>query len=463
MRRRNPRTKSRKAERARRAAAAAFLVLLGLLGFAAAGRAEEREERRPRVVVEFGIDGYQRAYYRPSFQFAGNAPLLGRTRSYVDFAYIQRANGQLEGPIDFWLDAGLERKVSESISVGASLTHFCRHVTSRSNPYILNHNELVGRADWKRGAFKLGVGYGAYLGGSPGLSRLAVFSLSISPLLLPELSFESELKWADFSELYHEASLALGLGRGIDLILRSKRSYGLPAETFIGVRIASDGAARDTVDRFDLFFGVTPFHDDYKLLGAGGFRLVFLRAPERRLLVNVDFATPILAGSGFFGRFWPDRMIYDVDAQYEIAGRGFFAAWYARYLLDMPSDRAIPFQGRLGTGLLVRNKPDFDALDAPFRIEAFAGLDFRWTLDYGLKAGINTVKAKPFDVGAEVHWRRAGGSPAYEVKAFAALGKEISVRPFAGIRKLGRFAMDPPADEPASQDWILGVSFLKWY
>lgn len=455
MRRRNPRTKHPKADRA---LVAALLAVFGCVGL---GRAAE--DRRPRVLVEFGIDAYQRAYYRPSFEFSGDAPLLGRTRAFLDLAYLQRANGRLEGPIDFWLDAGLERKLSPAVSVGASLTHFCRHVTSRANPYILNYNEAVGRVFWTPGAFKLGVGFGGYLGGSPGLSRLAVFDLSVSPFILPELSFESELKWADFSELYHEAGLAFALGRGIDLVLRSSRTYGLPTETFIGVRFGSDGEAQDYVDRFDMTFGLTPFHDDYKLVGEGGFRLIFLRAAERRLLINVDFATPILAQRRFFGRFWPDRMIYSFDAQYEIAASGFFAAWYARYTLDMPSDRPAPFAGRLGTGLLVRNRPDFEALDSPFRIEAFAGLDFGWTLDYGLRAGINTVEARPFDVGAEVDWKRAGGSPAYEIKAFAALGKEVSLRPFVGIRRLGRFALDPPADESAKQDWMIGVSFLKWY
>jgi len=455
MRRRSPRTRRPKAERILAAA------LLAALGWIAPGLVAE--ERQPRVRIEFGIDAYQRAYYRPSFEFIGDAPLLGKTRAFVDLAYLQRANGKLEGPIDFWLDAGLERKLSRSVTLGASLSHFCRHVTSRSNPYILNFNELVGRVAWTPGPFKLGFGYGGYLGGSPGLSGLAVIDLGISPLLLPELSFESEFKWADFSRVYHEAGLVFALGRGIDLVLRSSRTYGLPTETFIGIRLASDGAAQNYVDRFDMTVSLPPFHDDYKLFGEGGFRLIFLRAAERRLLVNVEFTTPILDGRRFFGSFWPDRMIYNVDAQYEIAGNGFYAAWYSRYTLDMPADRAARFAGRLGTGLLVRNRADFESLDAPFRIEAFAGIDFGWTLDYGLRAGINTVDAKPFDIGAELDWRRTGGGPAYEIKAFAALGKEISVRPFLGLRKLGLFAMDPAADEPVGQDWVVGISFLKWY
>jgi hypothetical protein len=455
MPRRSPRTRHPKAERA---LLAAFLIVLG-----AAGPARAAEERKPRVLVEFGIDAYQRTYYRPSFEFAGEAPLLGETRAFLDLAYLQRANGRLEGPIDFRLDAGFERKLSDAVSVGASLTHFCRHVTSRSNPYILNYNEAVGRVAWTSGAFKLSAGFGGYLGGSPGLSRLAVFGFAIDRLLLPELSFESELKWADFSELYHEAGFALSLGRGIDLLLRSSRTYGLPAETFIGVRFASDGVSQNYVDRFDMTFGLTPFHDDYKLVGEGGFRLAFLRAAGRRLLVDVEFDTPILNGRRFLGQFWPDRMIYDVGAQYEIAGRGFFAAWYARYTLDMPSDRAVPFAGRLATGLIVRNRPDFDALDSPVRIEAFAGIDLSRTLDYGLRLGLNTVAGRLLDVGLELDWKRTGASPAYDIRAFAALGREISIRPFLGIRKLGLYALDPPADEPVRQDWMFGVSFLKWY
>ena len=455
MRRKSPRTKRPRAERALLAA------LLAVLGFS--GHARAAEERKPRVLVEFGIDAYQRAYYRPSFEFVADAPLLRDTRMFLDLAYLQRANGRLEGPIDFWLDAGAERRMSKALSIEASLTHFCRHVTSRSNTYILNFNEAVGRVAWTPGAFRLGLGFGAYLGGSPGLSRLAVFDFRIPRVVLPELTFEGELKWVDFSTLYHEAGFTLALGRGIDLVLRSSRTYGLPAETFIGMRLASDGAAQDFIDRFDMTFGLTPFHNDYKLVGEGGFRLIFLRAAGRRLLVDVEFTTPILNGRGFFAQFWPDRMIYNIDAQYEVAGRGFVAAWYARYTLDMPSDRSAPFAGRLGTGLIVRNRPDFDALDTPVRIEAFAGVDFSRVLDFGFRAGINTVAGKPFDVGAELDWKRTGGNPAYELKAFAAVGKEISVRPFIGVRRLGLYSPDAPADEPVRQEWMFGVSFLKWY
>jgi hypothetical protein len=455
MRRRSPRTKRPKAERA---LLATLLVLLGYAGPARAG-----EERKPRVRIEFGIDAYQRAIYRPSFEFVSAAPLLGGTTVLFDLAYLQRANGQLEGPVDFRLNGGLEKRLAKAVSVRASLAHFCRHVTSRSNPYILNYNEAVGRVAWTPGAFRLGLGFGLYLGGSPGLSRIVVLDFDIARLILQELSFESELKWTDFSEIYHEAGLAFALGRGIDLVLRSSRTYGLPTETFIGVRLASDGAAQSFVDRFDLTFGLAPSHDDYKLVGEGGFRLIFLRAAERRLLVDVEFDTPILNGSRFLGQFWPDRMIYNIGAQYEITGRGFVAAWYARYTLDMPSDRAVPFAGRLGTGLIVRNRPDFAALDAPLRVEAFAGIDFGRALDFGIRAGANTVAGKPFDVGAELDWRRTGGSPAYELKAFAAMGKEISIRPFVGVRRLGLYSPDPPADEPVRKEWMFGVSFLKWY
>lgn len=455
MRRRSPRTKSPKAERA---LLAALLALLGCAGPVRAG-----EERASRVRIEFGIDAYQRATYRPSFEFVSDTPLLGGATAFFDLAYLQRANGQLEGPIDFRLNGGLEKRLSKAVSVGASLTHFCRHVTSRSNPNILNYNEAVGRIAWTPGALRLGLGFGAYLGGSPGLSRLVVLDFDIARLILPELSFESEIKWTDFSEIYHEAGLSFALGRGIDLVLRSSRAFGLPAETFIGARFASDGAARDLVDRFGVSFGLTPFHDATKLVATGGFRLVFLRTDGRRLLVNVGFDTPILNGSRFFGQFWPDRMIHGVDAQYEVAGRGFFAAWYARYTLDMPADRAAPFAARLGTGLIVRNQPDFDALESTLRIEAFAGIDFGRALDFGLRAGANTVAGKPFDVGAELDWRRTGGRPAYEIKAFAAMGKEISIRPFVGIRRLGLYSLDPPAGEPVGQEWMFGVSFLKLY
>jgi len=445
-----------------RAERAVLLVLLAVLpGLARPARAAQ--ERRARLLVEFGIDGAQRKYYRPSFSFVTALPFIRRTGAFFDLAYLQRSNGRLQGPIDFQLVAGLERQISDTLSADLSLTHFCRHVTSVDNPYILNFNEAVGRVRLAAGSLRLGLGFGGYVGGSPGHSRLLAFDARAGRFVLPELSIEAALKWADFADLYYEAGLALALGPGIDLLLRSARTYGLPAESFIGLRLASDGAAQDRVARFDMTFGLTPFHDDYKLVAGGGYRLVFLKTDARRLLVNISFDTPILNGRGFFAQFWPDRMLYAVEAQYEVAGRGFFAAWYGRYTLDMPSDRPAPFAARLATGLVVRNRPDFDVLDAPVRIEASAGYDFRGALDAGLRAGANTVGGRPFDVGADFDWRLADGRSAYEVRLFAALGREISIRPFIGIRKIALYAMNPPAGEPVGRDTVFGVSLFKWY
>jgi hypothetical protein len=459
MPRSRPRTKSRRAERAALPALLSILVLLAVPAPAARGAVE----RKAKVLVEYGIDAYQRKYYRPSFNFVADAPLLERTQLFLNMAYLQRANGRLEGPIDFWLDGGLEHRLAEGVTAGLDLTHFCRHVISVSNPYILNYNEAVARVRMTEGPIRLGLGFGGYAGGTPGLSRLLVFDLAVARLGLPELSFEGSVKWADFDSLYYEAGLAFALGRGIDLVFRKSRTYGIPPETFIGLRLASDGAVQESVDRFDMTFGLTPFHDDYKIVAGGGYRLVFLRAEDRRLLVDVEFDTPLLNGRSFFAQFWPDRMIYRIGAQYEIAGQGFTAAWYARYTADMPSDRPSPFASRLATGIALRNQRDFDALDHPFRVEAFVGYDFRRALDLGARAGVNTVGMRPFDIGLEAEGHLADGRLAYEIKAFAAAGKEISVRPFLGIRRIGLFAMEPAAAEPLKQDITWGVSFIKWY
>jgi hypothetical protein len=455
MLRKSPTTRRPRADRA---LFAALLVVLG-----SAGAADAAEERPSRVLVEFGIDAYQRTYYRPSFNYFADLPFPARTRMRMDMAYEIRANGQLEGPIDFWLDGGLEHRLSDSFGIEASLTHFCRHVSSRDNPYILNYNEAVGRIRWAARPFTLGIGVGGYVGGSPGLSRLVVLDFDIARLVLRELAFEAELKWADFSKLYYRAGLAFSLGRGVDLVLRFSRTYGLPAESFIGLRLASDGAVREYVDRFDTAVGLTPYHDDYKLVAEGAYRLVLLRAPGRRLLFNIAFDTPVLNGRDFFAEFWPERMLTMVDAQYEVAGRGFFAAWYVRYALDMPSDRAEPFAARLGTGLVVRNRADFDALDAPFRVEASAGYDFGGAFDCGGRMGVNTVALRPFDLGAELAWERTGGRQAYGLKCFAAFGKDVSIRPFLGIRKIGLYAMDPAAREPIKEGLTFGIAFLKLY
>ncbi len=304
-------------------------------------------------------------------------------------------NGDLQGVIDYWVRVGAENRVwgddaGGSVSVEAVLNHFCRHLASIANPYVLNLNELMGRVVVRSGGAALGAGFGPFIGGSRGYGQLASFTLDAAPFLLPEASFAGELKWVDFERFYYEATLSVGLGGGAEIFLRAARHYDYPAAAYLGLRLRSNGPLSKHVGDFNATVGVYPYYDVHKLLVVGSYRLPILRGDDRRFLAAIDFQTPLLSGSGFWGQFWPDRMIHAASAEYErtLPG-GMRAAWYARYVVDMPVDKAVRFRSHLATGLLLRNQPEFERLDKPIRFEVAAGYDFAFDFDARIKLGAN--------------------------------------------------------------------------
>jgi hypothetical protein len=377
-------------------------------------------------------------------------------------------NGRLQGPIDFWIHAGYGLDLSKSVSLETGLTHFCRHLTSVENSYILNLNELTGAIRVREGGVEASVGYGRYIGGSPGYGGLMVFSLKASRVLIPELSFAGGWKWVDFDAQLHDMELSLGLSRGIALFIRSARTYGLPTETFLGVRLSGenggDGGPKQLTG-FRLSAGAYPFYGAHKLLVSGGFRLEFAKNENGRFFADLDFDAPVLTGDGFFAHFWPDRMIYGLRADYEkTLGGGLFAAWYACYDVDMPSDKAVDFLASLSTGLAIRNQPDFERLEKAIRFEVRGGIDFKYDYDAGLKLGINTVSAGgAANVGAEIRWQANSMRRSGELKIFADFGRDVSVRPFVGIKKIDYAAGGTPGPDGLAKRITLGFGFYKWY
>jgi hypothetical protein len=262
---------------------------------------DEWSKPHAAVQAELAIDSLQRRVYQPRFSFDWPLAVFGPGRASLEVRYLQRMNGSQEGTIDYWVRGGVEKRLAEGVSVEVSLNHVCRHLTSILNPYVLNLNELVGRVWVRREDIEVALGYGPYIGGSRGYDRLMVLNFNLPRFLLPELSLETEWKWTDFREIYYDAALSLELAQGTDLFVRATRHYAYPATTYIGLRFRSAGVLARIMDKFDLEAGAYPFFNTHKLLVRGGFRLDFLKDPDRRFFVDLDFRTPILSGSDFLG------------------------------------------------------------------------------------------------------------------------------------------------------------------
>jgi len=423
------------------------------------------EGDRPKgtLRVEFGLDSLERKYYRPEFSLAGPVAFDRRSRAFLDLSYLQKINGSLEGPIDFWIRTGIETRLSERLSLEASLNHFCRHQTSLFSPSILNLNEWVGRIWVRNDGLRAGLGLGVYVGGSPGYDGLLILNLAVPHILVPELSFESELKWVNFAEILHETTFAIALTPGTDLIIAAAKQYRLPRTTHLGLRFRPEGPNARLLDGFNMALGAYPFFDAYKLMVAGAFRLALLREPSRRFFLEIDFHSPVLSGSGFWGQFWPDRMFYTVSAEYERPVGKFYVAWYGRYFADLPVDKAVPFRASVATGLALRNQPDFDRLDSPVRFEIRAGFDLKFDYDFGAKLGINTMGSSAWKAGAEARVDVNAERRTAEAVVFAAFGRDVSVRPFVGIREVKPLASERIPDGSFKRILTAGIAFHKWF
>lgn len=440
-----------------------FTLLAYLLGPTSIFPSQRQEKPRAMIRGEFGIDSSERRYVRPEFSFAWPLAFAPGSRAFLDLSYLQRINGRLQGPIDFWIQAGFSQRLTDTVAFEAGLTHFCRHWTSIENRYILNYNELTGRVWIRPGPLEIGLGYGRFVGGSPGFHDLAVFDLNIPHLLTSGFSIESAFKWVNFREIYYEAGVTADLAEGASVLIRAARHYGLPAAAYLGLRLSSEGAPRKFLDRFDLSFGIHPFYDSYKLLAGGGFRLDLMKKDDRRFFFDLVFDTPILSGSGFFNQFWPDRMLYSVAAEYEQRIGSLYAAGYARYFVDMPSDKGLGPSSSLATGLALRNQADFDRLERPIRFEGVAGFDFKYDFDARLKLGVNTLAPGQLNAGAEFRWQGTRQRQAAEFKIFAVIGREFSVRPFIGLKKISYAAGGPPGPEPFKRMLTIGLAFYRWF
>jgi hypothetical protein len=437
-------------------------IVLAAIPRPTAGGQEAWTKPAGQIAVEFGIDSLERKSYRPKWSFTLPLAFEGASRFAADLSYWQRGNGRLEGLVDFWLSARLEHRISSALSVEAGLDHFCRHLTSIRNPYVLNLNEAVGRVRYRGPNASAGFGLGAYVGGSEGYDGLALASLALPGFLLDELSLDVALKWVNFEDVLYEAGITLALGEGTEIFFRSIKTYALDRTALLGLRFLSEGRNARSVDAFDLSAGAYPFYKTHKLLVQGSYRLAFLREPGRLFFLEVDFRSPIIGGRSFFGEFWPDRMLTGIGAEYARRIGGIHAAWYGRYFVDMPADKDIPFRASLATGLALRNQPDFDRLENPLRFELRGGYDFKFDYDLGARIGLNTVGARFADTGVEFDILANAERRVAEVLVFAEFGGAVAVRPFVGIRKISYLAGGPPPPDPFRRKLTAGISFFKW-
>ncbi len=441
-----------------------FLLLVFLLAGPSAARGQaDPLQPSGRFRADFGIDSLERKFYRPQFSLAGLLSGKKDTLVFFDLSYFQKINGDLQGPIDFWVRTGAVVRVSDTLSLETSFNHLCRHQTSLFTPQVLNLNELLGRIWTRSGPFRAGFGFGAFVNSVKGYHALAILNLEANRVLLPEITLSGELKWVNLSELVYEAEMAVSLLPGTDLVLSEIKPYQLPRSTQLSVRLRSTDVRSKLLEAFDLSGCIYPFYDIYKLQIDGSFRLVPFQNSSRRLLFDLAFRSPVLAGSGFWGQFYPDRMMYLLAAEYEWPAGRWFAAWYGRYFVDMPVDKAEPFKSSAATGLVLRNQPDFNRLRVPLRFEVRAGYDLKFDYDFALKAGINTVGTGNLRAGLEVRVEANGERRAVESRVFLDFGRTVSLRPFLGLRRITPLAGESASDGKFRRIFTAGLSFFKWF
>ena len=401
-------------------------------------------------------------FVKPEFHLAAPFGEAERNRVFLNFSYLQKADFEMKGTIDFWVQTGVVTRFSETVSFEASINHLCRHRTSIFNGYVLNLNEAVGRIWFRRGGLEAGFGLGAYFNSSPSHDILLSFHIKKTDLFIPRLSFSGDFKWVNFDRFVHEADLAYSLLPGVEVIFASLKPHDLPRTMHFGFRFRSGSGDGKWFDGFQASAGVFPFYENYKLTVDGRCRLIPYENPSSRLFFDVAFESPILTGTGFWSAFFPDRMFYQVSAEWERAIGRIFLAGYGRATADMPVDKDQPAAGGVSFGAAVRNQPDFDLLNGPIRFELRAGLDLKYDYDLGLKLGFNTVRPTGWDMGLEVRIEADGRQRLVEGRFFLDTGRDLFFRPFLGIRRMTR-----PADDPVESrtDGIFeaGVQFLKWF
>ena len=409
------------------------------------------------LTVEYGLDSLERRFYQPIFHF--DFPFKEGT-FFSEVQYLSRMNGRLQGAIDYWVDAGWQKNFRGNLNLEFRLNHFCRHKTKLNSPYIWNVNEVLARVGLAGEKFSLALAAGPYIGSSPGYRELLVLNGEWRGFIVPELSLSAEAKLVNFSRFYHEIGFSLALNRNVDLFFKNTRNYEFPNTSYLGLRFKADGQSETFLESLKMYAGVSPFHDRYKLEIEGGYKLEFFENESRRIVLGVDFETPILNGNGFFAQFWPAKMIYGLGLDYEWKINPYlFVAWVARYQLDMPVDEHLPFAASLFTGLAVRNQANFDDLEREVRLELAAGHDFKRGPGVSGKLGIQFWRSGTFRLLAEMRTQIDGKRARNDFRLLASFGRDVQIRPYIGWKK--DLAVNSAQSVPGK--FLFGLGFFKTF
>jgi hypothetical protein len=434
-----------------------FLAVLTLLSLSVRAGEKQVRQNKATLVVEYGLDSLERRYYHPVFRF--DFPIRGGG-FFSQVQYLSRMNGRLQGAIDYWVDAGMQKHLGDTLRLELRLNHFCRHETLRDTAYVWNMNEVLGRAILERAGLTLAVGGGGFIGGSSGYRQLATAGAEWRGFLLPELSLAAELKLVNFSRLYHEAGFSLALNRAVEIFFKNTRHYEFRNTSYLGLRFRSDGAEAAFLDVMKVLVGASPFDSEFKLEIEGDFKLEFFRNDSRRVALSVEFETPILNGDSFLAQFWPGKMIYDIGLDYERRiTPGLLAAWVTHYRLDMPVDEDLSFAASLFTGLALRSQPEFDLLERDVRYEVAAGYDFKRGPEASGKLGLEIWQCPWLKVFTEMKGLVGARRLRLDLRLLAAGGGAVELRPYLGWKK--ELALDPRQDAPGK--FLFGLGFFKTF
>jgi hypothetical protein len=442
--------------RGRRSAPAGALLAWAVF-FLCAGLARPGDDP-PRAEADLliGADSYQRRTVGPSLRF--EFPVAG-LRAFTAMSYLHSANSRSKGPVDFWLRLGILEDIGRGLVLEASFNHLCRHMTSVFTPEILDANEVLGRVWTEQGPVRLGLGGGFFVGKNDDYRNLLVGNARWERIGGSEFSLAGEAKLVNGRTVYHDLDLSVALAEGTELFVKSLRAYGLETRTYLGFRLSSRRGGSRFVDKLKLRLGWYPGFVNHKLIGDLDLTMRFFVRPESRLLLALRPSVPILRTEEFFGRSRPARIIYALSSEYERkAGRGLLAAGFFRLHVNMPADVALRPTSSLSAGLALRNVRDFEALDRPFRFEAFAGRNFQHGHDVGLSFGVNSMGG-PARYGADLSWTSQPAEQRLRLGLFADLDGGFGVRPFLAFEVIDY--MDGPPRPPQTR-FLIGASLFRW-
>lgn len=430
-------------------------IVFALLPFSLHADEGANRQNQATLVMEYGLDALERRYYHPTFRFDFPYKWGG---IFSEVQYLSRMNGRLQGAIDFWVNAGVQKTLRENLKLELRLNHFCRHDTVRATPYVWNLNEVMGKVALTGRNFDLALGVGGFIGGSEGYRQLAVMNAEWRGFFIPELALAAELKWVNFARVFYEFDIALALNKNTDLFFKNVRHYEFPNASYIGLRYKSAANTAAILDSMKVLVGASPFDEVFKLEVAGGFKLEFFSNSSRRVVAAVDFESPILNGDSFFAQFWPGKMIYDIALDYEKKiSPGLFAVWTTHYRLDMPVDEDLPFAASLFTGLAVRNQPDFDELEQDGRFEFAAGYDFKQGLEFNGKMGMGIWKSSFLKIFSEMRTQVEAKRIRLDLRLLGSFGRMVEIRPYLGWKK--DLWLDPSQDVPGRL--LFGLGFFR--